>query len=80
MRDILHLVDKEKRENPTFQTLHDLNHEMRDRWHDLKKGRDREANLTKLHDQLLSLHSYRLRHVNQALNRFLTKGVSLVRW
>lgn len=52
MRDILHLVDKAKRDNPTFKTLHDRNHAMRDRWHDLKKGREREANLGKLDNQL----------------------------
>lgn len=52
MRNILHLVSEEKRNGPPFSTLHDLNHEMRDRWHDVKKGREPEANLGKLDEQL----------------------------
>ena len=52
MKKILHLIDKEEQQQEPFMTLHDFNHEMRDTWHAVKKGRDREANLERLQQQL----------------------------
>lgn len=48
----LHLIDNEERQQEPFISLHGLNHKMRDTWHEIKKERDLEVNLGKLHDQL----------------------------
>lgn len=49
MRDILRLI-KDGDEN--LKKLNELNEDMRETWHNVKKNRDREANLEKLHNQL----------------------------
>lgn len=49
MRDILRLM---KDEDENLKKLSDLNEGMREAWHNVKKNRDRKANLEKLHNQL----------------------------